>query len=155
MAQFRLDWHTINQFDNTPLQEILESHQELFRDELGTLRGYKVKIFVDANVKSRYCKARTVQNSYNAILYAFIGGEGAGLSDIGGNPGTSAVCQFGSPHCSSAQKWTKHTQEWKICLPSWQEAKCSQVGYEPSIHAAAIGGRVRAVCCDQHSLRAF
>ena len=68
MAQFRLDWHTINQFDNTPLQEILESHQELFRDELGTLRGYKVKIFVDANVKPRYCKARTMPYSMCSLV---------------------------------------------------------------------------------------
>jgi len=68
LAQFRLDWHTIHQLRNTPLQEILESHQELFRDELGTLRGYKAKIFVDANVKPRYCKARTVPYSMRSLV---------------------------------------------------------------------------------------
>ena len=42
------------------MQEVLEQHEEVFRPELGTLKGYEAKIHVDPDARPRYCKARNV-----------------------------------------------------------------------------------------------
>ena len=42
------------------LQDILDSHAELFKDELGLVKGTKVKLFVDDSCKPAFFKARTV-----------------------------------------------------------------------------------------------
>lgn len=76
-AQFQLDWHTIHRLHNNALQKILESHQELLRDKLCILRGYKDKIFVDGQ-----CEASLLQSSYGAILYASIGGEAYSMRSL-------------------------------------------------------------------------
>ena len=68
LAEFRLDWHRIHRLHNGALLDILEDHQELFKDELGTLRGYKAKISVDANVEPHFCKARTVPYSMRSLV---------------------------------------------------------------------------------------
>ncbi|KAL5506357.1 hypothetical protein EMCRGX_G007979 [Ephydatia muelleri] len=54
------------------LQGILDSHVELFKDELGLVKGTKVKLFVDDSCKPAFFKARTVpyalQNKVEAEL---------------------------------------------------------------------------------------
>eukprot|EP00731_Ephydatia_muelleri_P017266 Em0010g364a len=42
------------------LQGILDSHAELFKDELGLVKGTKVKLYVDDSCKPAFFKARTV-----------------------------------------------------------------------------------------------
>eukprot|EP00731_Ephydatia_muelleri_P004047 Em0002g223a len=42
------------------LQGILDSHAELFKDELGLVKGTQVKLFVDDSCKPAFFKARTV-----------------------------------------------------------------------------------------------
>lgn len=39
---------------------MLKLYNEVFKDELGTLKGTKAKIYVDANAKPKFCKARSV-----------------------------------------------------------------------------------------------
>lgn len=42
------------------LQDILDRHQEIFKAELGTLKGYKAQISVDPKATPRFCKVRPV-----------------------------------------------------------------------------------------------
>ena len=46
--------------DHLELSQVLELYNEVFKDELGTLKGTKAKIHVDANAKPKFCKARSV-----------------------------------------------------------------------------------------------
>ncbi len=45
---------------DSQLEEILRRHPAVIKDELGTLKGYKAKIYVDPSVRPRFCKARSV-----------------------------------------------------------------------------------------------
>ena len=67
LMQVKLDWrqlHTVR--ENTPkpttsaLSGILEKHKELFKDELGTIRGTKAKLHVDTNAQPKFFRPRTV-----------------------------------------------------------------------------------------------
>jgi len=44
----------------TPLQEMLDRHQAVFRDELGELKGTQASIVVDSSVQPRFYKPRTL-----------------------------------------------------------------------------------------------
>ena len=46
--------------DHLELSQVLELYNQVFKDKLGTLKGKKVKIHVDANAKPKFCKARSV-----------------------------------------------------------------------------------------------
>ena len=56
----RLDRHSINTIRDHTLARVLDRHEDVFRDELGELKGYKAKIFVDPKARPRYCKARSM-----------------------------------------------------------------------------------------------
>ena len=64
----RLDWGMIHQLRVGPLEEVLRRHPEVFKDELGTLKGYQAKIYVDPAVKPRFCKARSVPYSMRSLV---------------------------------------------------------------------------------------
>ena len=42
------------------MQDVLNSHQDVFKPELGTLKGYKAQILVDSDAQPCFCKARSV-----------------------------------------------------------------------------------------------
>ena len=42
------------------LQAVLDRHSDVFRDELGTLQGKKVKLHIDSNVQPKFVKHRSV-----------------------------------------------------------------------------------------------
>ena len=48
---------------NNQLQVLLEKHSSVFNNEIGTLKGIKVKLHVDPNVKPKFFKARSVPYS--------------------------------------------------------------------------------------------
>lgn len=64
MGVLRLNWKelfkTIFKLSDSQLQNVLSKHKEIFKDELGTLKGTEVRFHVDTSVKPRYCKARPV-----------------------------------------------------------------------------------------------
>ena len=61
LSKIRLNWQSINNVrSNTACQDILDRYQEVFKSELGTLKGYKAQISVDPNATPRFCKARPV-----------------------------------------------------------------------------------------------
>ena len=63
MAKLRLNWgqllHTI-QAGSTDLEQVLQKHSSVFKDELGLVKNTTAKIHVDAQAKPHFCKARPV-----------------------------------------------------------------------------------------------
>ena len=61
LEYLHLNWKAILAISPAPeLQNILQKNAEVFKEELGTLQNFKVKLYVDPKVKPRYCKARPV-----------------------------------------------------------------------------------------------
>lgn len=58
LKTIRLDWKTICQVKRRQLSDILDTFKTVFEPGLGTLKGYKAKIFVDQGTPARFCKAR-------------------------------------------------------------------------------------------------
>ena len=59
----KLDWKEmleINQVQNDSLQTLLLRYPNVFMEGLGTLIGYKAKIYVDEAAKPKFCQARSV-----------------------------------------------------------------------------------------------
>ena len=63
LLHIRLDWqglHSLQAATPLALQNILDSHAEVFTDELGCMKGVKAKIYVDSEVTPRFCRPRSV-----------------------------------------------------------------------------------------------
>ena len=58
--KFALDLNNLQPAPRTALQDILQKHAAVFREELGLVRGTTAKIHMDATAQPRFCKARTV-----------------------------------------------------------------------------------------------
>ena len=43
-----------------PLSEILKEHEEIFQDELGTMKDFKAKLVVKSNAKPKFCHPRQI-----------------------------------------------------------------------------------------------
>ena len=63
MGGIRLNWHKNHYTPSAGLQDLLEKHDDVFQEGLGTFQGQKASIQVDPNAKPRYCKARTLPYS--------------------------------------------------------------------------------------------
>ena len=60
LEELRLDWEEIHRIQGTALQDVLSKHEVVFKDELGKMKDYKAKIYVDSDVEPKFCKARPV-----------------------------------------------------------------------------------------------
>ena len=60
LSQIRLDWRRIHYVHSHSLQMVLGRYPSVFEDGLGTLRGFKAKIYVDPNAEPRFNPARSV-----------------------------------------------------------------------------------------------
>lgn len=73
-----LDWQEVRKLstNSTPLQSILEKHDQIFRDELGNMKDITVKLHVKPDSKPVFRKARPVpyaiRPKVEADLDAFI-----------------------------------------------------------------------------------
>ena len=64
MMKIKLNWKEIYTVANDDkLAELLKAHSTLFEPGLGTLNDHKAKIYVDVNVKPKFCKAHPVPYS--------------------------------------------------------------------------------------------
>ena len=64
LLHLRLDWKQIHNLKHTvSVEKILEGHEAVFKEGLGTLKTFKAKIYVDPDVRPIYCKARSVPYS--------------------------------------------------------------------------------------------
>ena len=60
LTQIQLDWRFIHHVRSPGLQTVLARYPTVFRDELGTLKGFNAKIYVDPDARPRFFPARTV-----------------------------------------------------------------------------------------------
>ena len=62
LAELRLDWREVRviQASSQRLKALLDRHANVFRDELGTLRGVKAKIHIEPGAQPRYYRPRNV-----------------------------------------------------------------------------------------------
>ena len=59
LAEIRLDKRAINSIRGKTLHEVLNSHREVFKEELGKLKGHEAKIYIDSVAQPCFCKARS------------------------------------------------------------------------------------------------
>ena len=60
LEKLRLNWQSTNSVRSQTLESGLDRHQDVFKSELGTLKGYKAQIIVDEDAQPRFCKAHPV-----------------------------------------------------------------------------------------------
>ena len=60
LSRIRLDWREIHHVRTESLQAVLDRHPAVFQEGLGTLTGFKAKIYVDPNAPPRFHRARSV-----------------------------------------------------------------------------------------------
>ena len=65
-----LNWNSIHKVNADQLQAVLTQYSEVFKPELGTMRNFKAKIFVDPSVPPRFCKARSVPYAMKPLVEA-------------------------------------------------------------------------------------
>ena len=60
MHCLRLNWNSILHLQVHSLNNLLQKHSDVFKDELGTLKDFEAKIYIDPGANPRFCKARPV-----------------------------------------------------------------------------------------------
>ena len=63
LTQIKLNWNQIFKLDSKPtqtLKQIVDKHHEVFKDELGLVKGVAVKIHMESVVKPMFFKPRPV-----------------------------------------------------------------------------------------------
>ena len=87
--------------DNSALQQVLAKYEVLFKNELGTLRGYEAKLHVEANATPKFFKA--------TILNENQGRRRIGMASEDGSDRASTVCRLGGA-CSANFKKRQNSQ---------------------------------------------
>ena len=67
LSTLRLDWSHIKQV-RTGLESLLPKYSEVFRDELGTLKGIETKLVVQEDAKPKFFKPRSVQYAIRGAI---------------------------------------------------------------------------------------
>ena len=67
LGDIQLDWGSIKKL-RAPLDELLEEYEEVFRPELGTLKGIKAKLEVKAKARPRFHKHRSVPHAIKTAI---------------------------------------------------------------------------------------
>ena len=68
LNSLQLDWSQLHRLHDGALEEVLRRHSQVFRDELGTLQGFRAKIHVDPNAVPHFCRARPVPYSMRPLV---------------------------------------------------------------------------------------
>ena len=72
-----IDWSTVNKLEVNEVQtdeklklkeDFLDQYKELFKDELGTFSGPKVKIYIDQNAEPQFFNPRSVPFAYKTLV---------------------------------------------------------------------------------------
>lgn len=74
LKKITLDWKEIKHISEMhqpkSIEEVLELHSEVFKDELGTLRGITAKILVNPDISPKFCKSRPLPFAMKARVDA-------------------------------------------------------------------------------------
>ena len=68
LQHLRLDWQEIHRIQTNALDKVLQKHQEVFKEGLGTLKGCTAKIHINPGATPRFCKAPSVPYSMQALV---------------------------------------------------------------------------------------
>lgn len=63
ISQFQLDWKQLNLISSGPaphIQEVLDRHSEVFKEELGHIKGAPATLLIDLTQQPRFYKSRPV-----------------------------------------------------------------------------------------------
>ena len=60
LCQIQLDWREIHLVHTASLQAVLSRYPGVFQEGLGTLKGFKAKIYVEPDTPPRFFPARSV-----------------------------------------------------------------------------------------------
>ena len=86
----KLDWQKILQVQQVKtLKQILEKYADVFKGEIGKLRGTKVKIHIKEDVQSHFHKPKVEAGTLAAR--------------DGRDHHTSSIFRLGSTHCASSE----------------------------------------------------
>ena len=58
----KLDWGLIKKV-TTDLESVISEHKEVFKDELGTLKGVKAKLYIKPGSRPKFFKPRSVPHA--------------------------------------------------------------------------------------------
>ena len=67
LRNIRLNWGTIKRISDD-LDDVLTKHKEVFKDELGTMRDVKAKLYVKAGSTPKFYKPRSVPLALNGAI---------------------------------------------------------------------------------------
>lgn len=74
LHKITLDWkeikHVSEMHEPRSIDEVLQLHSEVFKEELGTLHGFKAKILVNPDVPPKFCKSRPLPFAMKARVDA-------------------------------------------------------------------------------------
>ena len=62
LKTIKLNWGTIKKVTND-LDQVLHNHNEVFKDELGTMKDTNAKLYVKPNCNPKFCKPRSVPHA--------------------------------------------------------------------------------------------
>ena len=68
LSKLTLDWSVLHYLHDGALGEVLKKHSRVFREELGTLHGFQVKIHVNPHSVPMFCSARPVPYSMRPLV---------------------------------------------------------------------------------------
>ena len=68
LSSLRLDWSSILNIRETKLSHLLQTHSKVFSKDLGTLKGFKAKLFIEGNAKPIFCRARPVPYNIRSLV---------------------------------------------------------------------------------------
>ena len=65
LSNLKLNWHSLH---SCSLLEILDKQDEIFKEGLGTLKGYQAKIYIDHDATPHFFKVCSVPYSMYVVI---------------------------------------------------------------------------------------
>ena len=127
LRKIKLDWHEIKYAHTT--EDILQRYSDVFREELGTLKGVTVKLHVDPDAAPRFFKPRVVPYAMKSKVEEELERlQGIGIC------GACPVFKVGSAHCSCFESRWNRKDLWRLQADRESSLKADRV-------SVATGGR--------------
>ena len=172
LLKLRLDWpylcvNEVRPTADSSLSSILDSHAEVFKDELGLVKGTAAKLYVDPSIQPRFCQARSVPYALRDKVFQELDWleklgiiEPVQFSDwaapivpVVKQDGTVRICGDYKVIVNTAAKVDSYP------LPRVEDLLASMHRKREDVHKARFGscvppdtprGRITAVGCPQH-----
>ena len=67
LRKIRIDWREIKMISKETLDGVLQKHKEVFKTELGTLKGIEAAIALKVEHQTKFCQARVVPDRKSVV----------------------------------------------------------------------------------------